>query len=160
MSPYFPEYIERLTENMPVHMFCLTVEGGGYPYHSLFVRNGLKLSEYDGLWDGYISGEHEDDTAVRLAMMRIRYPAGLAERADSIYRKYLRAHLRQAMLISIEERDLIGLQELSSESGVTAEDLSAALCRTRELSMTEATAVLLEKRSCLSPHSAGNRYDL
>lgn len=157
----FPEYYEQLTESSAAHQFNFRVEGGGYPYHSVFVKNRLELSAYDALWNGFVNGEQRDDaTPLRLAWVRLRYPEGLSPEAEENYRSYLRCHLRETLLFALREKDIQGLRLLLAETGITPEDVSVAADAARELRQTEALSLLLEKKHRLAPRIVKKSYDL
>ena len=142
----FPEYFENYTENSPAHHFELKIVGGGYAYHGVFRAKRLTVSDYDALWRGYLAGEYEDLSALRLGYYRLRYPAELSDRAREQYAAFLRQNLREALSFALKEKDAHGLR-LLLELGVTdADALDFALNESRALRFTEATALLLEQR--------------
>lgn len=142
----FPEYFENYTENSPAHHFELKIVGGGYSYHGVFRTKKLALSDYDALWRGYLAGEHEEESAMRLAFCRLRWPAELGDRARERYASYLRLHLREALRFALHERDAHGLRLLLELGEPDADVLDFALNESRALRFTEATALLLERR--------------
>lgn len=73
----FPEFTEIYEENCPAHHFDYTIVGAGYPYHHCFRQKLLRLNEYDALWNAFLGMEHEPSTALRLAWLRLRWPADL-----------------------------------------------------------------------------------
>lgn len=156
----FPEYYEKLTENEPTHFFNFTIEGGGYPYHSVFDRKRLELSRYDSLWEKFISGPHEEETALRLAWMRLRYPAGLAEEYHGRYWEFVRLHLREALLLAVGSGDASGLALLLKAPELSPEDLAAAAEKARKERRTEALTLLLENRHRRFPEERRKKYDL
>ena len=142
----FPEYYENYTENSPAHHFELKIVGGGYAYHGVFRAKKLVLSDYDALWRDYIAAEHDEDSALRLAYYRLRFPAELSGRAREQYTAFLRRNLREALSLAMRERDAHGLRLLLGLGGITAETTDHALNESRALRFTEATALLLEQR--------------
>ncbi len=142
----FPEYFESYTENNAAHHFELKITGGGYAYHGVFRDRTLSLADYDALWPAYIAQEHDEDCALRLAYGRLRQPAGLGRQAGEQYAAYLRANIRCALSAALKEKDMPGLRMLLNLGSVETETLDAALGEARALQLTEATAVLLEKR--------------
>ena len=143
----FPEYIENYEENSPAHHFDYVIYGAGHPYHHFFHRKMLQLSDYDALWERFLSVEHDNSAALRLAWWRLRRPCGLDGDARRQYESYLRAHESEALRFALEERDMDGLRQLLSlPGGLSAEAISAALSLAREQHATEASAILLEKQ--------------
>ena len=142
----FPEYIESYTENTPAHHFELKIIGGGYAYHGVFREKTLSVSDYDSLWRDYIAQEHDEESALRLAYYRLRYPAELSDRAREQYAAFLRQNMPDALSLAMREKDLSGLRLLLSLGGLDAPTLEAAMNESRALRFTEATALLLEQR--------------
>ena len=142
----FPAYFESYTENSAAHHFDLKIVGGGYAYHGVFRDRTLTLSEYDALWPQYIAQEHDTDSALRLAYYRLRWPTRLSTQAGERYAEYLHADPGRAISLVLREKDMPGLRMLLEPKLPGTETLDAALEEARRLQMTEATAILLEKR--------------
>ena len=153
----FPEYIEDFEENGPAHHFDYTIYGAGHPYHHVFRGKALYLTDYDALWERFLSAAHEDRAALRLAWYRLRYPRDLSAWASAQYEAYLRAHADETLRFVLEQRDIAGLGQLLDRlDGVP---LGTALSFAREEHMTEATALLLERQH-RSRNGAGKSFDL
>lgn len=142
----FPEYIELFEENVPNHNFNYTICGAGYPYHQCFKNKKLALIDYDLLWPRFLSVEHDEKTAVRMACLRLRYPAGLTDACAEGYRKYLADHAELSLGQMLEARDGRGVAFLLREIRPGREALAAACERARSLGAAEALAVLLEEQ--------------
>jgi hypothetical protein len=142
----FPEYFENYTENRNAYTFQLRISGGGYAYHGIFRNRALSVSDYDALWPSYIAQEHDEDTALSLAYARFCYPARLNEQACRRYAEYLHANLGRALSLALRVKDMRGLRKLLDLENIETEILDAALRESRTLQLTEATAILLEKR--------------
>ena len=147
----FPEYVERYEENSPARHFDFKIGGAGYPYHIVFRSRRLILSDYDALFPGMLAVEHEEDTALRLAYCRLRWPAELSERAAGTYRAYLEKHRADALRYAVGTRDAEGLRLALGLDGVSREELADALDAARAASFTEGAALLLERRHRLFP---------
>ena len=156
----FPEYIESYSENNAAHHFELKINGGGYAYHGIFRNKALSLADYDALWPAFIAQEHDEDTALRLAYGRCRYPVGLSKQAGERYAEYLRANMGKALSIAMEEKDMRGLRLLLDLGSLETETLDAALKESRALKMTEATAILLEQRHSLPASGRTKTFEL
>ena len=156
----FPEYRESYTENSPAHHFDLQISGGGYAYHSVFRSRTLSLADYDGLWNSYLAAEHEEQSARKLAFLRLRYPVDLSEKASGRYADYLRRNLREALLYALGENDSAGLRLLLALGDAPEEALETVLERSRALGRTEATAILLEARHRAAPAGRRRRFEL
>ena len=140
----FPEYIEDFEENGPAHHFDYAIYGAGHPYHHVFRGKTLHLTDYDALWERFLSTAHEDRAALRLAWYRLRYPRELSVWARAQYEAYLRAYAPEALRFVLEQRDIAGLRQLLDLFNDVS--LNAALSFAREERMTEATAILLEQQ--------------
>ena len=156
----FPEYREVYEENCPAHHFDYNIYGAGYPYHHSFRNKKLDLRTYDELWNGFLGMEHEEESAVRLAFWRLRYPAELTDRARERYLAHLRAHSGLAAAWLVGERDLPGLAFLLKTARLDREALSAACALARETGNTGALALLLEQRRDAVPRGLDRTFDL
>ena len=156
----FPEYVELFEENVPNHNFNYTICGAGYPYHRCFKNKKLQLIDYDLLWPRFLSVEYDEDTAVRMAVLRLRYPAELTEPCAEGYRKYLSAHSDLALRRMLEERDGGGVAFLLRQIQPDREVLSAACDFARTLGAAEALAVLMEEQHRRFPAAKSKTFDL
>ena len=140
----FPEFTELYEENCPAHHFDYFISGAGYPYHHVFRQKRLQFKDYDGLWRDFLGMEHEDVSALRLAWYRLRWPAGLSEKAGLSYRAYLQDHAPEALSLLLADGDGLSflLRQIQPDRGA----LSAACAQARELGNTAALAVLLEEQ--------------
>ena len=156
----FPAYFEDYTENKPAHYFEMHISGGGYAYHQVFRDKMLTVSDFDGLWQGYLAAEHDEDSALRLAYGRLRCPAELSDKARGDYAAYLRKHIGAALSHALRGRDGAGLRLLLSLGEPDGAVLDAALDESRSLRYTEATAMLLEKRRAKPSAGRAKRFEL
>ena len=137
-----PEYTEAYEENSPAHHFDLKITGGGYPYHSAFRDRQFVPAAYDALWSHFLAGEYEEDSALRLAWYRLRFPCLLGPQAEASYRSYIRAHMREALRFVLEENDADGLSVLLAMRP-SEPDAADALGFARSRGRTAAVAQLL-----------------
>ena len=156
----FPEYYEDYTENRNAYTFQLKIVGGGYAYHGIFRDRALSVSDYDALWPAYIAQEHDEDTALNLAYRRFCCPTRLSDQAGERYAEYLRANLGRALSLALREQDMRGLRKLLDLDNIETETLDAALRESRTLQMTEATAILLEKRHARPAAGRARTFEL
>ena len=154
----FPEYDETYEENGPAHHFDYRVYGAGQPYHRAFPGGGLSLADYDALWDRFLAGEHEPDTALRIAWWRVCCPYQLRENAAARYRAYLAAHADEALRYLLTLGDAALTETLLREIDCPADALRRAAALARERRDTAATAILLE--ALRRKGGARRRYDL
>ncbi len=156
----FPEYGELYTENHAAHLFNFNIVGAGYPYHNVFRNKSFSAADYDALWPQFLATEHEEDTALRLAWLRLRVPEGLAPTAKARYLDYVAAHAREALALILRENDVDGLRLLLRLTQPDDAALAAALELARELRRTEATAILLETGHRRASSLRAKRYAL
>lgn len=156
----FPEYVELFEENVPNHNFNYTICGAGYPYHRCFKNKKLSLIEYDLLWPRFLSVEYEEETAIRMATLRLRYSAGLTDQCAEGYRKYLSEHAGLALEQMLRRRDGSGVAFLLREIRPDREALSAACDLARSLGAAEALAVLLEEQHKRFPPARRRTFEL
>lgn len=156
----FPDYGEDYEENCPNHHFDFHISGGGYSYHHNFPGKQLSLRAYDENWAQYLRKQHEDETALRLAYYRLRYPMGLDAFAEEQYLDYLRAHAEDAILWQISQKDSVGLTMLLDKLCPEAAILHSACEQARKESNTEALALLLERQRKAQPRGLARDFDL
>lgn len=153
----FPEYYEEYVENSPAHHFDYQIHGSGQPYHHVFQDWGLDLRAYDALWPMLLAGEHEPDTALRLAWWRVCCPLGLGVEAGARYRQHLAAHTDDAIryVLSLHDTALLGTLLRQIDCSAVLRD---AVDRAREYRDTAAVALLLEEQRRSS--GPGPNFDL
>lgn len=156
----FPEYTELYEENCPAHHFDYFISGAGYPYHHCFRQKKLQLQEYDALWRDFLSMEHEESAALRLAWYRLRWPADLSDTAAADYQSYLRSHAAEALRFLLAEEGGEGLPLLLKLVQPDREALAAACALARELGDTAALAALLEERHRRFPEGLEKSFSL
>lgn len=156
----FPEYQELYEENSPAHHFDYNIRGAGYGYHHCFRDKQLLLSDYDGLWDGYLNLEYDPACALRLAFYRLRHPRGLQPRAEWGYLNYLREHSVDIIRWLLAERDIRGIAFLLPRLELGRDELAEACTLARESAAAEALALLLEERHHRFPTGAEKTFEL
>jgi hypothetical protein len=139
----FPEYIESYENNDPAHHFDFHLYGIGFPYHTAFRDKRLDLNLYDGAWEKSVSREREDDSLLRLALWRLRYPQGLSAKAQAGYEAHLERRAGAVLAALVEDSGTLAwfLSRFHPGEG----EISSALERAREKNATESAALLLER---------------
>lgn len=156
----FPEYTELYEENCPAHHFDYSIAGAGYPYHHCFRQKMLRLNEYDNLWPAFLGMEHDTRAALRLAWLRLRWPAGLSSGARDAYLSCLREHLTAMLEILAASNDAEGIHFLLDLSEPDRQTLSRACAAAREHRASSALARLLEELHRKFPAGLQKRFDL
>lgn len=147
----FPDYWESYEENCPAHLFHLEISGAGYPYHHCFERKRFDPAAYDRLWPGLLKTAHEEETALRIAWYRLRYPLDLRPEAEAQYLDYFRTHTAEALRWRLTENDAGGLHALLCWTEPAPALLAEACTLARSLGNTQAVALLLEKQHRHAP---------
>ena len=160
MRLLFPEFVEVYEENCAAHHFDYNIQGGGYPYHHCFHHKKLNLKTYDGLWKVYRGMEHEDDTALRLAWWRLRYPVELSEWAEKEYLDHLRGCVAETVRWLLAEKDPDGLRFLLERVEPDKATLQEACSIAREQGAAEALAILLEEQHKRFPSGLNKTFEL
>ena len=156
----FPDYVEDYEENIPNHSFDFRITGGGYPYHHTFPKKQLILRTYDEHWPQYLRKQYEEETALRLAYTRLRWPSGLEAFAEKQYTDYLSAHAEDAILWQLSQKDAAGLSLLLDKLKPNADVLHNACEQARREGNTEALALLLERQGKSRPRGFDRSFDL
>lgn len=156
----FPDFAEAYEENFANHHFDYSIMGGGFPYHHVFRSKQLFLSDYDALWDKYLSHDHDEETATRLAFMRLRWPHELSCEAEERYVSYLRSKAARAILWQLSQRDGEGLSLLLERLAPDENVLHLACEQARREENTEALALLLEKQRKHTARGFDRDFDL
>jgi len=156
----FPGYSEDYEENFANHYFDYSIAGGGFTYHNIFRRKQLDLKDYDGLWAKYMREQYEEDAAVRLAYMRLRWPVELEESARAQYTAYLRDNAEHALLWQLSQRDAQGLLMLLDTLQPEESVLHRVCQQARQDRNTEALALLLEKQRKSGRRGLERNFDL
>lgn len=156
----FPEYIESYENNDPAHHFDFHLYGPGFPYHNAFRGKRLDLGLFDGAWGEMLRREYEPACAMHLAFYRLRYPRGLASKAEADYQKYLDNCCAAVLCWLVETGDCRGLSWFLSRFRPDGAAVSIALEQARAQRLPEAAALLLAEQHRRSPAGCGKRFDL
>ena len=154
----FPEYTELYEENCPAHHFDYFISGAGYPYHHCFHQKKLNFKDYDALWPGFLSMEHDGETALRLAWYRLRWPMELGAEAETAYLDHLRSRLAEALVWLAGQGDSAGLRFLLDRAEPDRAALSAACARARAREAPALVALLLEEQHRRFPQKSADRF--
>lgn len=100
----FPEHYEEAVENTPARILGTRYHGSGGDYRQCFYEKELDYKQYDALLPRAIAAEQEE-TVVKLALFRLRYPFQLSDQAKGIYEAFLKQRITIAGKMSAEEED-------------------------------------------------------
>ena len=104
----FPEYFEYAEENTPARVFQYFLYGAGYRYRQCFEQGKLNIYAYDTVFQ---SAEIQtiQDTALRIAFVRLNAPYKLNLSAKEAYLSYIALHIDKALEIMLKKDDMKGL---------------------------------------------------
>lgn len=88
----FPAFYEEAVENTPARITETHVHGCGHRYRYCFKDTRFQFREYDSMFP-YMRAQENTAETVRLAVLRLRYPAELSPEARKSYQEYLLCHL-------------------------------------------------------------------
>lgn len=141
----FPEYFEESVENAPARIFEHFIRGAGYRYRQCFRRDRLDAEEYDGRFLA-AGAEMEPETALRIALERLRRPFRLSGPAEKRYLSHLRENAAAAAGLLIRADDPEGLSFLAERGVLTRESMEAALKTAAREGRAECLSVLLSEQ--------------
>ena len=81
---FFPEYYEWLDEISPAHIFSRSIHGEGFRMRKCFENGRINYEKYDQCFENALKVESAN-TLCRIAIARLRWPAGLKEEARTLY---------------------------------------------------------------------------
>lgn len=141
----FPEHYEEAVENTPARILETHHHGAGGYYRQCFYERELDYKKYDELLVRAIA-EEEEETVVRLALLRLRYPLRLSGKAKAVYETYLNRHLRKAAIMLVNDEDIKGLRFMSDNRYWNAEALDCAVKEAGRLKKTEILSMMMDMK--------------
>ena len=85
----FPEHYEEAVENTPARILETHHHGAGGYYRQCFYDRELDYRKYDEMFYHTVA-EDTEETAVELALNRLRFPAELSDKNRQGYEEYLK----------------------------------------------------------------------
>ncbi len=107
----FPEHYEEAVENTPARILYTSHHGAGGYYRQCFYNREVDYQKYDELLPWAIAGDSVKNV-IRLALLRLRFPYKLSEKAKQEYVKYVKEHGKEAAEFLVEKEDIIGISFL------------------------------------------------
>lgn len=141
----FPEHYEEAVENTPARILYTSHHGAGGYYRQCFFDRELDYKKYDELFFRALAEETEE-TVIRLAVGRLRYPFELQEKAREKYERYIREHLRKAAALYIEAEDRDTLHFFDKQKYWSKEALEEGIDYAASLGKTEILSMLMEEK--------------
>ncbi len=138
----FPEYYEESIENTPARVFHYLIHGAGYRYRQCLKMGVPDIPAYDALFSTP-EIQTEDDTALNIALCRLKHPYELSEACKAHYIHYLKLHGRETITKYILANDAPGLTTLQKEGILSPALMDFALKESIRNKKPECTGVLL-----------------
>lgn len=140
---FFPEYYEWLDEISPAHIFSRSIHGEGFRMRKCFENGRINYEKYDQCFENALKVESAN-TLCRIAIARLRWPAGLKEEARTLYEHALKENLRTAITLAVRDRDLALLLFLCRY--FSAGDYGEAIASCVDADWGEGSARLMEEQ--------------
>lgn len=138
----FPEFYEESVENTPARVFHYLIHGAGYRYRQCLERGILNIDMYDSLFSTP-EIQTEENTALDLALNRLKYPYQLTPGHRRQYIRYLLKHREETISRYIQENDTEGLGFLKEEEILAPEWMDYAVRESIRRKQPECTGFLL-----------------
>ncbi|MBS5144308.1 MAG: leucine-rich repeat protein [Butyricicoccus pullicaecorum] len=154
----FPPYQEQWEDLAPAHIFQRRIEGAGYPYRQCFQGGVLSLMEYDMAFERLIRIQ-DYETAVRVALNRLRWPVGVCALAHTAYVDCLHEHADIMIEVLLRQSDVQGVHALLRLGVLSEKEIHKACDLARQMGQTEVLGILLAAIGSTVPR-APKQYDL
>lgn len=141
----FPEFYEDSIENSPARVFHYMIYGAGYRYRQCFEQGRLNILAYDMVFQS-AEIQNIEETALKIALIRIQYPYQLQESIKIKYINYIKLHIEGAIELVLNANDLGGMIILTSLEIMTEKDYTNALELATSLGKKEFASILLKER--------------
>lgn len=142
---FFPEYSDDNPENGPAHIFMHEFEGVGYLFRQCFGLSGeIRFAEYDGCF-ARAKDLETPEVLCRIALDRLRFPAGLSGSAAESYRAACLSHGDALAAWLLGEKNLPALEFACREKLFTAEALASASALAAKQNQPQAAALLMRQ---------------
>lgn len=98
----FPEHYEEAVENTPARILYTSHHGAGGYYRQCFYNREIDYKKYDELLPWAIAGD-DVENVLKLAMLRLRFPYQLSEKAKIAYEAYLKEKAKESSMYFVEK---------------------------------------------------------
>lgn len=140
---FYPEYYEGYDEIGPAHIFGLNIEGEGFRARQCFKDGVLDLNQYDSIFQK-ASVEESERTLSRMALGRLKHPAGLEERFREQYAEHIKNNGEAVVRRLINNKDLDSLHFMCKTKLLFDNVVEKAISYTADSSWAEGTASLMK----------------
>ncbi len=142
---FFPEYYEWLDEVSPAHLFSRSINGEGFRMRKCFQNGQIDYRKYDACYENALKTE-SDHALCRIALFRLRWPAGLEPDRKVLYEKAMISHFDTAVSLTVSTKDLESLRYLYSGDLPAADAFAEGIRQCILSDWSEGTALLMELR--------------
>lgn len=139
----FPYYIDNYEENTPARIVMHISEGAGTMYRECIYSGDLDFKAYDALFSKEINLDIYD-SAVAIAVNRLKYPYRLLPEAGERYRDYLCSNVKKIADRYLAENRIKELSELLKLQVADKETLEEITETARESGHKEGLCVLID----------------
>lgn len=146
----FPEHYEEAVENTPARILYTSHHGAGGYYRQCFYNREVDYKKYDELLPWAIAGDSVENV-FRLAILRLRFPYRLSDKAKKAYETYVKEQLREVAAGLVEKEDVETIHFLNAGSYWDKDALDAGIDVASEYRKTEILSVLMDEKKRLFP---------
>lgn len=146
----FPEHYEEAVENTPARILETHHHGAGGYYRQCFYNRELDYKKYDEMFYHTVA-EDTEETAVELALNRLRFPEELSEKNKNVYKTYIREHMETVAAYLVKREDIEGIRFLEQKKLWSEPSLQKGMDVAAEGNRTESLSVLMDVRKELFP---------
>lgn len=150
----FPEYFEESVENTPARVFHYLIHGAGYRYRQCLKAGILDIPEYDALFSAP-EIQTEEDTALSIALCRLRHPYELSEVYRLRYLSFLKKHGKLTIKRYLQDNDAKGFIGLRKDGILTDNLMDYAIKKAIKYKQPECIGILLN----LQEEASGKKHD-
>ena len=141
----FPEHYEEAVENTPARILETHHHGAGGYYRQCFYDHELDYRKYDEMFYHTVA-EDTEETAVELALNRLRFPAELSDKNRQGYEEYLKKHMTAVAKWTVKQEEVEGIRFLQRRKLWTEQSLQAGMDFAAEGSKTEILSIFMDIR--------------
>ena len=138
----FPEHYEEAVENTPARILETHHHGAGGYYRQCFYDRELDYRKYDEMFYHTVA-EDTEETAVELALNRLRFPAELSDKNRQGYEEYLKKHMTAVAKWTVKQEEVEGIRFLQRRKLWTEQSLQAGMDFAAEDSKTEILSIFM-----------------
>ena len=117
---------------------------------SAFITGNLDYKKYDEMFYHTVA-EDTEETAVELALDRLRFPEELSEKNKNVYKTYIREHMETVAAYLVKREDIEGIRFLEQKKLWSEPSLQKGMDVAAERNRTESLSVLMDVRKELFP---------